>query len=176
MLAPQREGAAVDEAVPESRDPAQLGALLEQLRHASEAEMQRLAGQVNELLIAMRAPGNEAAEAKAVLAQLDVGALDGLYDQRNRSCRAEAVETLIASGFPHALQLNPADLEHRDEVRSFEQSEMIKGGMFLAGLAVVSIAIKIAEPTVGWLDIIGGVGTLASFPGWLLLRKPPGKK
>ena len=55
----------------------------------------------------MRAPGNEDQEAIAVLKQLDLKTLNGLVDEKGRSCHTEAVETLLACGFPYALRVDP---------------------------------------------------------------------
>jgi hypothetical protein len=67
-------------------------------------------------LIAMRAPGDEADEARVVVGALEASSLDGLRDEAGRDAKAEAVETLLSLGFPHALTVSPADLEYfRDE-------------------------------------------------------------
>src|SRR4051812_47386123 len=58
-----------------------------------------LAGEINALLGRMRAPGHEAEEAKVVLTALEQKALHDLVDVEGRSCRKEAVETLLATGF-----------------------------------------------------------------------------
>jgi hypothetical protein len=101
-----------------SRDPARLAGLIAEAQGKTiERDRIAQAAQINALLIAMRAPGNEAAEAKAVLAALDLEALHGLTDARGRRCTTEAVETLIACGFPHALEVRPEDLEHRQRFR-----------------------------------------------------------
>jgi hypothetical protein len=63
-------------------------------------------------LIAMRAPGDEADEARVVVAELDAKALDGLRDEAGRDAKAEAVETLLSLGFPHALSVSPEDLDY----------------------------------------------------------------
>jgi hypothetical protein len=66
--------------------------------------------QLIDALIAMRAPGDEADEARVVLGQLDAKALDGLLDETGRDAKAEAIETLLSLGFPHALNVTPEDL------------------------------------------------------------------
>lgn len=61
-------------------------------------------------LIAMRAPGDEADEARVVLQHLDAKSLDGIIDAKGRRAKHEAVETLLSLGFPHALNVSPEDL------------------------------------------------------------------
>lgn len=91
-------------------DPQQLSRLIGEARAADALLKFAAAGKINALLIALRTPGNEVAEARSILAELDVSALDGLVDGEGRSCRKEAVETLLACGFPHALEVDPGDL------------------------------------------------------------------
>jgi hypothetical protein len=87
-----------------------LPVLVRFLTEAPPAERPAIATQVNDLLIAMREPGHEAEEAELVMAALDAGRFADVVDDRGRSCRREAVETMLASGFPHALLLTPEDL------------------------------------------------------------------
>jgi hypothetical protein len=126
------------ETVPRERDPARLPELIS-AAHATKLESERndLTNRINELLIAMRAPGNESAEAKVVLEALDLEHLNGLVDPQGRSCRAEAVDTLVACGFPHALNLRPEDLAHREEHRAQGKSSVkqwVVGMVCLAGV------------------------------------------
>lgn len=107
-----------EEAVSGARSPAELAPLIAEAQAAVGDVRQEAAERIVDLLIALRAPGNEAAEAKAILAALDVSQLNGLVDGKGRDCRKEAVETLLACGFPHALAVNPADLEHARRVPS----------------------------------------------------------
>ena len=95
-----------------SNPPSALPRLVGEARAAQGLNRMAIAARINALLIAMRQPGNEAAEAKAILGELDVSALDGLVDGHGRDCRKEAVETLLACGFPHALEVSPEDLAH----------------------------------------------------------------
>ena len=97
---------------PVAADPTRLYRLIDAALKAEGMDRFVAAGKLNDLLIAMRAPGDEAAEAEAILAALDVSSLDGLVDGYGRNCRKEAVETLLACGFPHALQVSPEDLAH----------------------------------------------------------------
>ena len=71
---------------------------------------QRLVHELIEALVAMRAPGDEAAEARALLAHLESRQLRGLKDDAGRDAHREAVETLLSLGFPHALHVSPEDL------------------------------------------------------------------
>lgn len=96
--------------------------LVQALDGASEAERVRLAGDLNRVLIAMRAPGHEDEEAELVMRALTAKALHDLEDREGRSCRKEAVETMLSSGFPHALLLDPEDLAFAREFRRERQA------------------------------------------------------
>lgn len=80
------------------------------MRSLPQAARTDLAAELNELLIAMRAPGHEAEESERILELLASKTLEGLVDPIGRSCRNEAVETMLSSGFPHALALDAADV------------------------------------------------------------------
>lgn len=112
MVVGEREGARVQEPVQPSDDPTGLTALINRWHAADDADRPEAARAINELLIEMRAPGHEAEEAKALLSALDLSRLDGAKDAQGRDCRKEAVESLIACGFPHALNLSPDDLQY----------------------------------------------------------------
>lgn len=75
-------------------------------------ERSALARAIVDRLIAMRAPNNDQAEARAILKVLDLKALDDLYDLEFRDARVEAVRTLLHFGFPLALQVPPDDLAY----------------------------------------------------------------
>ncbi|MFZ5467840.1 MAG: hypothetical protein ACOZIN_00265 [Myxococcota bacterium] len=66
---------------------------------------------MNELLIELRKQGHAAEQFKAIVEELDAGGFNNLVDEENRYCRAVAVETLLAMGFPYALHIVPEDLE-----------------------------------------------------------------
>ncbi len=70
-----------------------------------------LATRINDVLVAMRAPGHEAEESELLVELLTTKVLNELLDTQGRSCRKEAVETLMACGYPHALLLAPEDVE-----------------------------------------------------------------
>jgi hypothetical protein len=84
--------------------------LLAALAGAPPSERVHLADDVNQVLRAMRAPGHEAEEAELVMGALSSKVLHDLEDSRGHSCRREAVETMLACGFPHALLLEPDDV------------------------------------------------------------------
>lgn len=138
--------------MPASRDPARLPGLLTEARQADSSEQARLAGELNALLVDMRAPGNEAAEAKAVLELLNTSAFDGLQDKDGRSCRAEAVETLLVCGFPYALEVRPEDLAHHREQK--QPRAKGPGPLILAGAIVgaVVLALGMLQGKPGWED------------------------
>jgi hypothetical protein len=142
---PPRVDAPEGEKVPKERDPTRLPALISAVQATHiESERYGFAHQINELLIAMRAPGNESAEAKVVLEALDLEHLSGLVDQQGRSCRAEAVDTLVACGFPHALSVRPEDLAHREEHRAQGKSSVKQWVLGLVSLAGVLLGVLTA--------------------------------
>lgn len=111
---PSQDQAVVDLAPIDLESSAQRLTRFERLAHAMrtlpQAARTAHAIELNELLIAMRAPGHEAEESELILELLASKALDGLVDEDGRSCRNEAVETMLSSGFPHALALDPEDV------------------------------------------------------------------
>ncbi|MDX2011702.1 MAG: hypothetical protein SFW67_16000 [Myxococcaceae bacterium] len=84
--------------------------LVQALGAASPAVRRELAGEINDVLIAMRFPGHETEEAELVMQALGSKVLHELVDAQGRSCRREAVETMMAAGFPHALLLEADDI------------------------------------------------------------------
>lgn len=105
-------------AQPDERVPERSGPDLERFKVAVAAflsaegeERTALAGEIVDGLIAMRAPGSDEAESALVLKALDLRSFGTLVDARGRNGRKEAVETLLAMGYPHALKLSPEDLE-----------------------------------------------------------------
>lgn len=73
---------------------------------------QAIADRINSVLIAMRLPGNEKSEAAVILRALAEKRFHDRADAQGRDCRREAVETLLACGFPHALNVDPEDLAY----------------------------------------------------------------
>jgi hypothetical protein len=113
----QRNEEELRQRVPRERDPARLPKLIALAKTESEGVMrQEYAAEINRLLRAMRAPGNEREEARAVMKELDLQSLVGLSDGF-ASCRAEAIETVLVCGFPEALRLTPEDMKFHAEAR-----------------------------------------------------------
>jgi hypothetical protein len=96
---------------PESLDVRRFPYLVDGAKASGVADRRAIAGQINGILVAMRTKGHEADEAKVLVDALYAHQLDGLVDKDGRACRKEAVETLLASGFPHALQISHEDLQ-----------------------------------------------------------------
>ena len=94
-------------------------ALLRALNAVPDTARPDIATRLNDVLIAMRAPGHETEEAELVMAALTAKALHDAIDTRGRSCRKEAVQTMMACGFPHALMLDPEDMTF---ARAFRES------------------------------------------------------
>lgn len=91
--------------------------LIQALGAASLAVRGELAKEINDVLIAMRFPGHESEESELVMEALASKVLHELVDPLGRSCRKEAVETMMAAGFPHALLLEPEDIAFAREYR-----------------------------------------------------------
>ena len=89
-----------------------------------------VATRINDVLVAMRAPGHEAEESELLVELLTTKVLNELLDTQGRSCRKEAVETLMACGYPHALLLAPEDVEF---ARTWRQSNEPATAEALAG-------------------------------------------
>jgi hypothetical protein len=90
---------------------ASLPTLLDAARGTVGDVQRQNASAITALLVEMRAPGHEEAEAREVLRALDARRFDGLLDTEGKSCRKEAVETLLAMGYPQALTVSPEDLD-----------------------------------------------------------------
>lgn len=84
--------------------------LLQALNAVPDSARPDIATRLNDVLIAMRAPGHETEEAELVMEALSSKELHDAIDTRGRSCRKEAVQTMMACGFPHALMLDPDDM------------------------------------------------------------------
>jgi hypothetical protein len=114
LAAPRSQGEQPDARVPRHAGPdlVKFKAMLEGIKTLTPDEQQASAESINDVLIAMRAPGNDAEEAALLLKELDLKSFTGLTDSRGRNCRKEAVETLMHIGFPHALQITPHDFEY----------------------------------------------------------------
>ncbi len=135
-------------------------------------EQSRYTTEVIDTLIAMRAPGDEAEEARLIVAHLDAKTLHKLVDEKGRRAHQEAVETLLSLGFPHALNISP------DDLAEYRANDSL-GGDVLARMAarrhgsVVALASHVAmlgawlalppTGTLGWLlgsAAAGGAGAL----------------
>jgi hypothetical protein len=112
--------------------PLPLSALVEEAQRASGLEREALAAQVNQQLEALGLASG-AREAADLLQQLlEGGRLTALRDAEGRSCRARAVEALLALGYPYALEVRPEDLEHlRQAHQPRAASPWLMGGSFL---------------------------------------------
>lgn len=91
----------------------QVRALLDRLDLQSDAVVRKaLATELVEVLIAMRQPGYEPQEALLLNQLLEEGRIVEVADNAGRCCRAEAVKTLLACGYPHALAADADDVAH----------------------------------------------------------------
>jgi len=123
----------------------------------------QLAVPVVDTLVAMRAPGDEADEARIVVAHLEAKTLHGLIDEKGRDAHTEAVQTLLSLGFPHALNVSPEDLAR---FRSNEGRRQLGGQVLDLGLVRDNAAMATTLGQVGGLALLGyeAIGT----------RLPPG--
>lgn len=101
---PSRPGGGVD-----------IGLLHSQVVRARKAAGQarrQLGDDINAAFRRLGQSGGSRAVADFLLKQLEDKTLHDLVDSEGRSCRAVAVEALLAMGYPYALELAPEDLEH----------------------------------------------------------------
>ena len=108
QLAPAPETAA---AAPDSLET------LQRARNADGDERLELAGRLNAQLRRHPSEAEREQWAQFLLERLDDEAFHDLYDSDGVSCRAVAVEAVLALGFPFALHLEPDDLEYLRTVR-----------------------------------------------------------
>ena len=106
------------------RVPVRVSRLKGLLRAAHQAQggaRGALATEVNQVLATLGEPGDESSQARAqvLVAELDAHAFDNLIDENGVSSRKQAVQALLGLGFPHALQVDPADLDftRKEEAR-----------------------------------------------------------
>lgn len=113
--------------------------LLQALNAVPDAARPDIATRLNDVLIAMRAPGHESEEAELVMEALSSKELHDAIDTRGRSCRKEAVQTMMACGFPHALMLDPDDMAF---ARSFFEVRKAPSVTNAAGHAIDDDALE----------------------------------
>ena len=131
-------------------------------------EQRRLTTELIDALIEMRAPGDEEAEARVLVAHLDAKTLKHLVDEQGRRAHREAVETLLSLGFPHALQVSPEDLDQyridEDSVGALVLANRERWryaqGAAVAALVSGSITGLLSQ---SWLGFGIGVGVIAFF-------------
>jgi hypothetical protein len=156
-----------DTAQPDERVPAgvvlnldRFKVLLAGVLDRAPEDRAKVAGEIIDLLIAMRDPGHDAAEAAVILKQLDLKSFSGVIDAEGRNARKEAVETLMHMGFPHALKISPEDFEWAREVvsgtppgqRAARQKLVVFGTMFASmGLAIISAKLGLPSELSGVL-------------------------
>lgn len=123
---------AYDEA-PSALSSAQVLETLQLARNSEGEGRLKLAGTLNEQLKRGPSEGDREAFAALIIEKLDDEAFHDLFDTEGVSCRAVAVEALLALGFPHALNLWPDDLEYYRAVRP-----ATSGSPTLRAMAVVT--------------------------------------
>ena len=91
-----------------------------------------------------REPTRENAD--LLLAALETDELEGLVAADGRRCRTVAAESLLALGYPYALEISP---EHLDRLRREQRALIRRGPWTLVGLS--------------WLVLLGAMAALLYF-------------
>jgi hypothetical protein len=121
------------EQAPLAASAARLNAALERARSGEGDARLKLAGELNVLLRRQVAVEEREPVAHFVIEKLDDEAFHDLYDAEGASCRATAVEAVLALGFPFALHLWPEDLEYLRATKPIES-----GSPTLRAMAIVT--------------------------------------
>jgi len=150
--------------------------LVEQATRVPEAERPEVASRLNALLAQMAREGGDRQVADTFHRLLEGGKLQGLVDTEGRSCRAVAVEALLALGFPYALEVRPEDLEH---LRTAGRPG--RGGPYGPAVPLTVLGLGLAGQTAwellshdgpdGLVTVQVGLSLLAAVALWLA---PPG--
>jgi len=85
---------------------------LQRARNSEGDARLKLAGDLNALLRAGARGDEREPLAQLIIEKLDDEAFHDLFDSEGQSCRAAAVEAVLAFGFPYALNVWPDDLEY----------------------------------------------------------------
>jgi hypothetical protein len=102
----------------EPLDAAELQRLIAQGLSPDAVQQQQAARAINVLLKRMRTEGDREANARAIADALASQSLVALETYDERSCRAEAVETLLRLGFPQAMEISTEDVAHHKKHRT----------------------------------------------------------
>lgn len=165
--------------------------LIQALGAATPTVRQALAKEINDVLVAMRFPGHESEESELVMQALGSKVLHGLVDAQGRSCRKEAVETMMAAGFPHALLLEPDDIafarqyrpatshERRDESQlqpwelSARDARRTGAGIIVASQLITAVLLAVFGASVGvWVAMALAFVSALFLAGRLALVRP----
>jgi hypothetical protein len=153
--------------------PLPLLVLVEQATRVPEQDRPDVASRLNALLEQMGREGGDRQVADTFHRLLEGGKLEGLVDTQGRSCRAVAVEALLALGFPYALEVRPEDLEHL-RASGRRQGKAVPFGREVPQ-AVLGVGL-LAQLLAGRLDFSGpeslvtvqvGLSLLASVALWV---------
>jgi hypothetical protein len=129
---PEQQRVAVDDP-PSATAASRVLDTLQRARNSEGEARLLLCARLNALL--KRGTGQEEREAFAqlIIEKLDDEAFHDLYDAEGLSCRAAAVDAVLALGFPWALHVWPDDLEY---LRAMKPSR--SGSPTLRAMAVVT--------------------------------------
>lgn len=159
----------------ESIDVRRLPHLISGAGASTGSDRSAIALEINKTLIRMREHGHEEAESQILMLALDQRRFHGLVDTEGRSCRKEAVETLLACGFPHALNVSPEDLDYarrwtpspvEDEAEPVNPVLRAKRTKGLGVIVISQVVFTLAT----WMMVVDGSGpvlTAARVSGFL---------
>jgi hypothetical protein len=121
------------EQAPTAASAARLLETLQQARNSEGEGRLKLAGELNALLRRSTPVEEREPVAHLIIEKLDDEAFHDLYDAEGASCRAIAVEAVLALGFPFALHLWPDDLEYLRAMKPIDP-----GSPTLRAMAIVT--------------------------------------
>jgi hypothetical protein len=105
-----------------------------------------------------------------LLEQLDDQSFAGLRDKKGWPCRAAAVEAVIELGYPHALQLDPDDVEYLAQEKLSRPSRLwpltISAGLGLTGSVALGL-LGLASTRSSGVDIVSAGISATGFVGLL---------
>jgi hypothetical protein len=144
--------------------------LVQRARNSTGQEQLWLATLVNQRLKKIGALPEPEKLVTFLLEQLDDQSFAGLKDKKGWPCRAAAVEAVIELGYPHALQLDPEDVEYLTQERLSRPTRLwpltIASGLGLTGSVALGL-LGVASTRSSGVDIVTAGITATGFLGLL---------
>lgn len=149
--------------------------LVQRARNSAGQEQVWLATLINQRLKKVTELPEREVLATFLLEQLDDMSFAGLKDKKHWPCRAAAVEAVIELGYPHALQLEPADVEYLAAEKAKRPTALapmrIAAGLGIAAalfFGVPALGRSSFEAAAAGAVAAGNLGLLLSHPSrWL---------